>query len=240
MKELPVDQSACKKVFIINKSKVMTYTWNIAEGKPIVLLLHGWNGRGTQMHQIIDALLSYDFGVVSFDAVGHGESEGKSTNLIEYVEIIQAIEKEYGDLYAMIGHSFGFMAAVNAINQGVKCKKLVSIGAPAEFHLLLKYFSSYLGLSVKATDLLEKFVIHKFGISSFDEISTTGIAPAMRIPLLLIHDKNDDRVPLSQSLQVEKLWPGAKLHETGQLGHVRILVDKHVIDKCLSFVREES
>ena len=41
---------------------------------PLVLLVHGWNGRGSQLGSFVEPLLEGGFQVVTFDAPGHGAS----------------------------------------------------------------------------------------------------------------------------------------------------------------------
>lgn len=243
-REMAVYQSARKQILKVNGADIMTYAWNMDKNRPHVLLLHGWGGRGTQLHSFVQALVSANFSVLAFDAYGHGLSGGNHTNVLQSVEIINRLTEIHGDFFAMIGHSFGAMTAVNAVSRGVNCSKIIGISPPTEFFGLLQVFSQHLGLSEKARMVLEKHVLTKYGINSLDEISITGLAPTMTLPCLIIHDKNDDRVPLSQSQKAVALWgvksngAGAKLHITEGLGHVRILNKPAVIKTSMSFLAE--
>ena len=205
-KELAVFNSARKEKIRVDGSNIMTYSWKADENRRLVLLLHGWNGRGTQLSSFVNVLVDAGYGVVSFDARGHGFSDGNHTNILESVAIIKQLALIHGDFFAMIGHSFGAMAAVNAINESVACEKFIGISPPTEFSALLMVFSNYLGLNKKAIHVLESYVLNKYAIDSFDQISITGIAPDMTIPCLIIHDKNDDKVPLSQAQKAVELW----------------------------------
>ena len=49
--------------------------WSWGEG-PIVLLVHGWNGRSTQLGGFVSPLVARGHRVVAFDALGHGDSDG--------------------------------------------------------------------------------------------------------------------------------------------------------------------
>ena len=238
-KEQTAFNQAQKQKLTVDGMQIMTYSWFFDEKRPIVLLLHGWNGRGTQLCAFLPALEAAGYSVLAFDAYGHGLSEGDHTNILQTSAIIKKLALTYGDFFAMIGHSFGAMAAVNAINSGVNCKKLVAISPPTEFSALLLTFSNFLGLNTKATSLLENYVLKKYAIESFESISITGIAPHMNIPSLFVHDENDDRVPLSQSQKAAQLWPGGKLHITKGLGHVRILRKLAVVSTVVRFLDGE-
>ena len=47
--------------------------WSWGNG-PTVLLVHGWNGRATQLGGFVEPLVARGYRVVAFDAFGHGES----------------------------------------------------------------------------------------------------------------------------------------------------------------------
>jgi len=239
-KELEVFNSALKQKIDVNGADIMTYVWEVGDDPPTVLLLHGWNGRGTQLSFFVKELLSAGYGVVSFDAKGHGLSDDNHTNVQESVAIIKKLTEIHGVFFAMIGHSFGAMAAVNAINQGVACQKFIGISPPTEFTALLQAFSDYMELTSQASNVLKKYVLNIYGIASFEDISITGIAPEMTIPCLIIHDKNDDKVPLSQAQKAVKRWPGAKLHITEGLGHIRILHKPPALEASLNFLNSGS
>ena len=259
-KELPAYDDALKQKIIVDGAGIMTYCWgDFGTHRPLVLLLHGWNGRGTQLSLFVETLLSDGFNVVSFDARGHGLSDGNHTNVLQSVAIIKRLAVLHGDFFAMIGHSFGAMCAVNALDRGVVSQKIISISAPTEFAALLKVFSEHISLNEKASEALKNYVLSKYEIDSFERISITGIAPHMTIPLLLIHDRDDDKVPLSQGQKVVNLWgidtvkddpeetaletisantnsSGTKLHITEGLGHVRILRNTEVQKISLQFL----
>lgn len=246
VKELSVFDSATKRKILVDGAEIMTYTWDVAENRENILLLHGWNGRGTQLSAFVNMLTEKGFGVIAFDARGHGYSDGNSTNILETVAIIKKLRDIHGDFFSMIGHSFGAMAAVKAINEGVACKKFIGISPPTQFSALLLVFSEHLGLNNKATEVLEKYVLKKYKIKSFEQISITGIAPEMKIPCLIIHDKDDDKVPVSQARKAVELWgvntakskdSGAKLHITQGLGHVRILHNQPALKAAIIFLQ---
>jgi len=247
-KERQAFNSAQKEKIVIDDANIMVYTWRVEKSRPLVLLLHGWNGRGTQLSAFVSELTEAGYGVVTFDARGHGLSDGRHTNIMESVAIVKEIGRIYGDFAAMIAHSFGSMVAVNAIYAGVACEKFIGISPPADFSALLAFFCDAVKLNKKARRALEKRVLANYNIASFIQISITGIAPYMRIPCLIIHDKNDDKVPLSHAKTVVALWgkkapwrqpsSGAKLLVTEGLGHVRILHKPPVLKAMMAFIQE--
>ena len=59
---------------------VKTYSYTRKGTGKKVLLVHGWGGFGLQFHAIIKKLIKQDVSIVTFDAVGHGESGGEFSN----------------------------------------------------------------------------------------------------------------------------------------------------------------
>ena len=53
---------------------------------------------------------------------------------------------------------------------------------------------------------------------------------------LLIYDLDDEEIPQSQFIEVEKHWQDCQTIETRGLGHHRILKDKKVIENVLKFM----
>ncbi|MCH8873690.1 alpha/beta fold hydrolase [candidate division KSB1 bacterium] len=84
------------------------YSW----GKgPSVLLVHDWGGCGAQMASLAQPLVKAGYQVITFDALAHGDSPGKQTDLSEIVGIIKDIETKFNGFHAIIAHSYGALAA---------------------------------------------------------------------------------------------------------------------------------
>jgi len=61
-------------------------------------------------------------------------------------------------------------------------------------------------------------------------------APAMRVPLLVIHDRGDREVAFANGAEIATSWPGAELLTTDGLGHRRILASQQVSERAAEFV----
>ncbi len=59
----------------------------------------------------------------------------------------------------------------------------------------------------------------------------------MRIPLLVIHDRDDREVRWDDGAAIAAAWPRAELVTTTGLGHHRIVSDGAVIQQVLGFLR---
>ena len=76
-------------------------------GSPAVLLLHGWGGSRAQMTGFVNPLLAAGYRVVTFDQPAHGESDGKTTNILEIAPALGALAARAGNFHAIVAHSFG-------------------------------------------------------------------------------------------------------------------------------------
>jgi len=226
-------QNAKKNTLTIENEKIAVYFWG--DG-PRVLLLHGWNGRATQYFAFIESLQAHGYGVLAFDAPGHGDSSGKQTNLFQFVKVLEMLDAEYGEFEAVIAHSFGTTVAVNALVKGLRSKALVGISSPADYNLLLKSFTTHFGLNDKAEQAFFKLLKQKNNINCFDEISIYYLAKEMNLPCLVVHGENDRQVPVTEAYKIIKTWPNAELYTAKGNGHSRILYNQDVIGKCISFL----
>ncbi len=209
------------------------YAWGAG---PVVLLLHGWNGRGTQLGAFMPALVAAGFRVVAIDAPGHGRSPGHETNIPEINAAIQAVTRVCGPLAAVIGHSFGVVCALYAVREGLEVKRIVAIAPPAEMRELARRFCAALGLSSTAQADFYGRLEARFGADLWDRFSPTALARQVDLPGLVIHDEDDSDVPWQDGEAVARAWPGAQFVRTTGLGHRRILRDPEVIARATAFI----
>ena len=208
--------------------------WSWGEG-PTVLLVHGWNGRGTQLGAFVEPLVERGYRVVAFDAIGHGESAGNQSSLPEFANCIRQVVDELGGVYGIVAHSLGGAATTFALAYGLEAQRLVYGAPPADPREFLKIFGAGLGITDEVRALVKARVERRLGIP-MEEMESFGIAPSMRLPLLVVHDEHDKEVPIAVGKNVAKSWPGAELIVTEGLGHQRILRDAGVRDSAVRFI----
>jgi len=220
----------------IRGKRVAVQTWGRG---PAVLLVHGWSGRGAQLGAFIRPLLERGFRVITFDAPAHGFSEGKQTDLDEIRRAMLAIAAREGGLHALIAHSFGCLSAAFAAANGLAVSRLVFINAPCRTRDMLAIFRKELGISEKVGSLMQRLMQERFaflGPDLWQCIDTDANVRKLTIPGLIIHDRDDSRVPYSQSELIAAAWPAADLKFTRGLGHNRVLTDQSVINAATAFV----
>jgi len=235
-RELMMRESSKKEKLSIPSinAEVQVYVYGYSKTK--VLLVHGWAGRGTQLFQIADKILENKMMVISFDGPSHGLSSGKRTNLFEFIETIKAVNKKYGPFEAAVGHSFGAMSLINATADGLKLKRLVTIGADNSIPLIFKYFVEKMELKPVIAHKLEKLFENKYHLK-LDSLTSEHKAERVRIPTFVIHDSDDKYVNVSNALAIRQSLRKGELLVTNGLGHHKIFKDKFVIQRIIDFIK---
>tara|TARA_B110000091_G_C13802626_1_gene470965 strand:- start:704 stop:1585 length:882 start_codon:yes stop_codon:yes gene_type:complete len=239
MREFAMDESSQKSrlsVPEINKNiHVLSYGYSDKK----VLLAHGWSGRSTQLFMIANRLLEKGYMVISFDGPAHGKSSGKTTNMVEYMTTIKAINKEHGPFQAAVGHSFGGMAIVNTNADTSIFKTVVTIGSGDKVEDILSNFTNGLGLKKSISKKLETYFESKWNVKIKD-FSVYKAAQKMKTPTLVIHDILDGDVAVSCAQNIRQNSENGRLLITNGLGHTKILRDKKTTHKIVDFITQNS
>lgn len=238
----PISESlwheSAKKYFL--KKGIAAFEWGDPTD-PLVLLIHGWNGRGTQLASFTQSLVQNKFRVVALDGPGHGNSAGKKTNPSHYAQfIIEAqqellLESSTDTSHAIIAHSFGGGCTVLAATRGLKTKGFVLIASPAFYDRVVHFFAQTMKLRKKSEDLFFKMVTDLAGISPVD-LNIGRLGATLNLPVLIVHDEEDTAVDFLSAKAIRDTWPGSQLLSTTGLGHRRILKNPYVIESVTKFI----
>ena len=234
-RELHMERDSIQKSIVIPEiqKEIVVYEYGKSDKK--VLLVHGWSGRGTQLVKIADELLKMGYMTISFDAPAHGKSKGNSSIMIEFIASILEIEKQYGPFEFAIGHSLGGMSVLNAIKQNLKVKKAVIIGSGDIIQDIIDDFICKLQLKPEFGIKLRNHFEAKFG-GKMDDYSAYKAAEKTEVPVLIIHDKDDDDVSVKAAYNIQKHLKQSEIMITEGLGHRKILGDENVIQKVKEFI----
>lgn len=218
--------------------RIQTYEWG-EPTMPYVLLVHGWAGRATQFRKFIQPFNEAGFRIVGFDGPAHGKSDGKTTSLAEFDEVMKEMVKQKGTPVAIIAHSFGGGASLFSIRNGLPVSKLINIASPTIADEIIRTFLQAINGSWTTGLQFKQLIIKKFG-RPFEAFTATEIIKEIPgLQLLLIHDTDDKDVKLLQAERMKEVYPAAELMVTTGLGHNRILKDDAVIAACLKFVKQD-
>ena len=118
--------------------------WKWGDGPPI-LAVHGWNGRGINLHPLFAPLLQQGFAVVTFDAPAHGVSDGTHTNYFEMTDTVRAMVNAMGkrSVVGIVAHSLGGSAVINCLSkEGMNLKTVLIAPALRLRELLYNTFNN--------------------------------------------------------------------------------------------------
>lgn len=208
--------------------------WSWGEG-PTVLLVHGWEGRGSQMGAFAHPLVEAGFRVVTLDGPGHGDSSGRLSSVPQFAEAIAVLVEKIGPVHGIVTHSFGGAATGWAARQVPLTNRLVFVAPPGDLDQYVTFFSDLLGLSPAVRQRMVSLLEKRFGLR-WDEVRYATLTPVEDTDLLVIQDRDDKESPFSNGLAVATAWPGSRLHTTSGLGHRRILRHREVIEQVVRFL----
>jgi pimeloyl-ACP methyl ester carboxylesterase len=227
-------QRATQETRLVASHNITIRTW----GKgPAILLLHGWEGRGTQLGTLAESLANEGYRVIAPDFPAHGDSPGRRSNLIEFAAIVAALIREEEPV-AIVAHSFGSAATTVALRDVPFAGRLIYIAPPENFSFFTETFGRMLGLSDDLAKRMERTIERRFAID-WSQLRGAALGPQMTAPLLVIHDEDDADVPARFGRDLAAAWPRSTLMLTRKLGHRRILRDPVVIRAAIDFISNE-
>ncbi len=236
-KELEIARSAQQYQLLVGDKNIQIYTWG--EGIP-VLMVHGWAGRGTQFRKFVEPFTAQGFKVVAIDGPAHGKSDGNKTEIMEFASVIERVYLQEKAV-AIIAHSFGGVASLYAMANGLQNKVQINIASPTIGEEIIKSFLKALQASEHIGKLFRDFIMKQTG-KRFEEFSALEIVK--RIPheldLLLVYDEDDEEVTMEHAHAIKKVYPQAILFQTKGLGHNRILKEDKVINRCVTFIQQKT
>ena len=202
-----------------------------------VLFVHGWNGRSSQFFRLIELLSDNGYDITAFDLPGHGRSARSATNLPEITHLISEVTKSRGPYHAIVCHSFGGVAALNAVRLGATFEKLVLI-SPGVYEIkpMFKTFVGLFGLDEEYyADRLFDLAESLFG-SSPGEFGLDRFSKQIGMDTLIVHCEDDKEAQKEIAITLHSDMKNSVLYMTQGLGHRRILRDQKVAEKVMNFL----
>ena len=207
--------------------------WRWGTAPETVLLVHGWGGRGPQLGNVAHALVERGYSAVGWDMPGHGE-RAVTTNLPEMSRATAAVAEQVGPLAGVVAHSFGTAATLVATRLGLAPARLVAVAPAAVLHSVSGQFAAMTGFTDDVVARMRARLAARLGFA-WHELEAATLAPHLDCPALVIHDHDDERVPMADGLELARLLPNAEMITTRGLGHTGPLVDAGVLARIAEF-----
>lgn len=197
-----IDQSAYpREVFTFpSGSNTLTgYRYDTRDPKGLIVVINGI-GAGADAHlPEILYFLDHGWSVVTWDATGVGESEGRGLIGLQQVrlDLLAYLDARGEDTLPTVfyGHSAGAYAAATALEQGEPIRAAVCVcGFDSPVSVMYYHAKSYVG---PLAGLQYPFLLLE-NVFLFGKDANVSAADALResrLPVLLIESSSDDRVP---------------------------------------------
>ena len=221
-----------------NELTIHGYRWNYPQAVK-VLILHGFGAAASKFERYVSPLVKKGYEVLAFDAPAHGDSDGKTTNAVEYSVMIKRVIELYGPIRGFIAHSFGGIALSLALEETAHDEntRIVFIAPATETTSAVD--GAFAMLKINDAAVRKEFDKIIYNISG-KETAWFSIRRAMnniKAKVLWIHDEDDDITPLNDALKVkEDAHPNIEFVITKGLGHRKIYHDAAIKNKVVEFL----
>ena len=237
-KEKEAFQKAERLQFTFEGKTIRGYRCNHPKDRKI-LLLHGFSSSCQNFDKYVAPLVQKGYEVLAFDAPAHGESDGRTSNAVEYSEVICRINELYGPINGYVAHSFGGIALSLAMEKigHTATTRIVLIAPATETSTAVDGAFAMLGLqNERLRKTVDELILERTG----KETPWFSIRRAMntiKASVLWFHDEEDDITPLEDALKVKAdNHPNLQFVITKGLGHSRIYRDADVINTIVRFL----
>jgi pimeloyl-ACP methyl ester carboxylesterase len=138
----------------------------------------------------------------------------------------------------MVGHSLGARAAMLALRAFPlpDMKALALIGIPPDVGYMLEQFKLVLDLRGDVRRLLHKEFERLFGAPP--EVHLPEHAARLQLPVLVVHDQDDDVAPVAHARALARQLPHGTLVLTHNLNHCGPLNDPAALAEIVTFMRQ--
>lgn len=219
--------------FRVRSSTGEIAAWSWGEG-PIVLLVHGWEGRGAQLGAVVEPLLDRGYRVVAFDGPAHGVSAGSVATATGFADAVLAVQQEVGPVHGVMAHSFGAIAVALAGSRGMDPGRLVLVSPGFLPGQVIRVVAEKVGLP-ESTYLATRRAVGRIAGASLEAVDAAA-SRDQGVPLLVVHDDDDRVVEAEHGQAWASRTEGGTFLATAGLGHRRILRDPAVVDAVVDFL----
>jgi len=223
--------------FLYGRQLLKGYEWG--KGDQVVLLVHGWESRGTALRSFVPALVGKGYRVVTFDGPAHGNSDGKSTNIMHFAGAVRAIIRQIGGVHGIITHSFGGASTVFALSNthpAIEVEKLVLIGVPNRMTRVLNEAAASMKLPTRVKKSFWELLERKLG-TPLDQADLSKAAGRVKVKdLLIVHDRFDPVVAFRSAEEIHEAWENSTLLISEGYGHYRLMKNLDLVRRVTEFM----
>ena len=194
-----------------------SYTWK--GNTTTILLIHGWESNASRWEYLISFLKKSGSTIVAIDGPAHGLSSGNEFSIPKYASFIDVVAKKIKPDF-LIGHSLGGKTCLyyQSVYTNLSIKKIVILGAPSDFEIIINNYIKLLSLNNKIANSLKQYYFEEFNLK-INAFSAKLFASKINTNGLIAHDLFDEVVLYEESKKIANSWKNATLVTTKGLGH---------------------
>ena len=222
------------ETFQHNGHEIQTYTWK--GNDTVILLVHGWESNASRWKKMLPYLKKTGSTIIAVDAPAHGLSSGKEFNIPQYAKSIDFIVQRFKPQY-LIGHSLGGKTCLyyQSVYQNNSIEKMVILGSPSDFKIILNNYIAMLSLNSKISKGLEAHYLNHFKLE-LEKFSAKHFASEIKTKGFIAHDTDDKVVLFEEGKKIASNWKDSIFIETNGLGHS--MHDEQLYKKVIHFLFE--
>lgn len=164
-------------------------------------------------NNISQTLVEKGYGVVRYDVMGLGESEGDfsqgsfTTNVEDLISVYDYISHNYKKPRFLFGHSLGSLVSIKAANSLDSIVGVVTIGSPSNFHNLIKLYSNYESRLIEKENLEVNLSGRRINIGldylkDIRDESVEDIINSFNKAIIIFHSNGDRTVSYEEGLKL--------------------------------------
>jgi hypothetical protein len=213
---------------------IQTYIWK--GDKTVIFLIHGWESNSARWKKALPFLLETGNTIVAIDAPAHGLSGGIDFNVPKYAEFINHVAQKF-EPQILIGHSIGGKACLyyQSLYENPSIKKMVILGAPSDFKVILKNYIALLSLNSIIYKGLENYYLENYNLN-ITEIQGRIFSSNIATKGFIAHDIEDKIVAFSEGEKNAIAWKEALFVPTKGIGHS--MNDTDLYQKVIAFLAQ--
>ncbi len=212
-----------------------------------LLILHGWGGNAEQMLPMALPFHQAGMNVLLVDARNHGRSDRDSfSSLPRFAEDLERTIEWLKEKYpgycckiALLGHSVGAGAVLLAASRRSDIDAVISISAFAHPEWMMQRFLKKLHLPSFLTIFIIRYVEWVIGYR-YKDIAPVNTVCDIKCPILLVHGKADQTVPVEDALLIKKKCPRSniRLLTVENAGHESVEKIRTHKEDLIQFLRD--